>query len=392
MLKFKLSSETFNSLFKRLLVSGSNDKSAKITFYLDKNNLEVFYTSTLEKGTTPVFFHEKIQCLESFGNGKVSLNTHNLFNIKVPEFTNELKYPQCREINFSFNTSVLEVVYDIFWSKDQKPNKTKLHFAILPDAEDLSIYDRLFATKQVIDDNSVWLDTRDLNSAIASTSFIKSDVTSKDSNGTLLRVVKDTLHVVSTDSSIAIQHLVNVTKPTKVKSFNVVISPIILSAIKSFIPADDEMLVAQLKNQLYLEYKDRKMLAPILASEYVIEEPENFFLTSSPLIASLDLKPIINLSNTIINNTTDIYKRLSLIFKSGSLNLATDLDTTEEVPTSNIYLDSILNLNGDYFLSSCNKILALSLTANLHYIEDDSIITLASPDGKIISLIRGLST
>lgn len=391
MLKFSLSSQVFNDLIKRLLVATGSDKTAKLYFSLQTSaqgdsTLDIFYSSKIEKSESSSLFYERVPVLSGQGNGIVGLLVDCLYSLSIPSYISDEKYPHCKEVCFDFKQSILDISFAIKWNKPSKLNNTLLHFPLLAEDIDLENFSILFKDST----NKLKLNTKDLEEASGIVGFIKSDITSKDSNGVFFKKEDKILSVVSTDSSIAACYRINILEDAS-KKFECVLSPLILNGIKNFISDSEEITIWLSRSQIFVSTGTRHLCSPTMNTTYIIEEPTEFFKVSSPKVCTLDLKPTINQSSVLSKNNKHVYKKLVLEFINNKLSIQTDLDKTQEVPTRQVFKDTNILVNGDFFVCCCNRMLMLDLNADLFYDEDSSRITLTTQDDKLIILMQGLS-
>jgi len=388
-MKFSLDSKTFNSLLKRLVTLTSSDKEAKLVFLLEKGQLEVYYSSRIDKIDTHSFFHEKVQVGSSDGSGIAGLSASNLLTVKLPEYTLDTKFPYCKSINFSFTQSILNINYGIFWNKDSKENITKLNFALLNKTSyDMEDFKKAFGaeTKPLFSTNPLVI-----AEAIGLVNFIKSDATSKDANGCLLTITDKSFMLVNTDSNSAVKYEFSAEiLMTKKSNYNIVLTNSVLNAIKGFLPEEGNVQVGKSGGGLYVETESRKMLVPIMQATYIIDDPREFFTVASPQMGVIDLKPFISVALALVTKTTDSYKKLKINFSKDNLSLVCGPDKTDNLPHSGITLGE-LQVNGSLLITCCQRLLNLDLQSKVYYDSDSNRITLSSPDDKMVCLVQGLS-
>lgn len=388
MFRFTLSSETFNPLLKRLVSMSGGDKSAIISFALDNGKLDIYYHSKLDKTDSSSLFHETLPLVGADGKGQASLYLHNLFAIKIPEFISEDRFPHCRTITFDFGKQILEIKFGIRWNKTLPENITKLHFPLLDKEEDLEKFDKLFSDKS---SNNVVLDSGVLNQSIGLCNFIKTDVTSKDSNGCFLQVFGSRFGIVNTDSNTAVRFVGEVVSRSVKKDFGIVLAGAVLNAIKNFINEEGQVTFSASKSNLVVSSEGRTMLVPVMQSDYIISDPESFFSSDgSDNLGILDLKPVITLSSALTNKSNDLNKRLNMRFEESGLNLSTEVDSTDNVPSTVEKIGS-LSINGTYFLTACQRLLNVGLMAKIKYDPASCKVTMISSDEKLTFLIQGLA-
>jgi len=390
MYSFTLDSSIFNSLLKRIILVSSSDPEALISFLIEKNQLKIFYHSKLDKGLSTVLFYEEVPIISSTGDGLSSVYIHQFFSIKVPEFVSDNKYPQCKEVIFKFLDNILNIEYSIKWIKNLVPNKTTLNFPLLEKTADLEYYSTLL-NKEV--DKRCVLGS-DLAEGIAICNFIKSDVTSKDSNGILLLSDGIKFSLVSTDSTIAIKwfcSLLPQEKGEQSDAFSMIVSNQTLTLIKNFVLDSESIVLEKHKQHVVVCVKARRMLIPIIKGSYLIENIDEFFkVDSSTFIGSVELKPLISAISTVSNNNKDIYKKVELKFSSSGVDIKTDINSTLGVPVQ-VSKDVSLCINADYLLMAAQKLFTFGYTAQFFYDGESHRITFSSMEDKLVFLIQGLS-
>jgi hypothetical protein len=387
MFKFTIGSDVFNSLLKRLAVLSGGDKEAVITFCLGNGTLDLYYSSKVDQTDTSSFFHEKLPVYDASSDGNASIFLSSLFAIKVPEFISLDRFPYCKEIVFSFAQSMLSINFKIKWNEFSKENATKLNFALKEQLEDLAVYHKLF--DKDIFANSFEIDAQSLHDALLFCNFIKSDATSKTGNGCLIKVEDSTLIFTNTDSNMAVKYETPLLSSDLKKEFKAVISSSVLNAVKSFLPEEGVVKVSNIRNSLYISVADRIMLAPIIGTEYIIDDPREFFNLPTEHIATIELKPASLVSSSIINKSTDFNKKTILEFVDGIFNLKTDVDKTEELPGV-IHKNSNISINGSYFLVVLQKLMGLSLSGDIYYEEASSKIVFVTPNKKLCFIVQGM--
>jgi hypothetical protein len=386
MFSFSLTSNAFNAIQKRLNALSSSDKTASIVFSLEESNLKLYYTSKLDKLESIGLFYEEIEVSSSQNNGIASILVSNLFSLKVPEFFSESKFPYSKFIKFSFYESVLTVEYSIKWNKVGEENLVKFNFPIIDVGIDLSIYEKLFCdySKSYFE-----VETENFLSGISHCNFIKSDAITKEYLGCLLEVKENNFLFVSTDGNIAGKYENNILNNNLQKNLRIILSQQVLTVVKSFINESTSVKVSSNKSSLYIATEKRSVLIPVMQLNYIIEDSTAFFNFKFPLVASLDLKPVTAMAINLTSSTSDSFNRLILEFKDKKLNLLNSKDSAKNVP-SQVELDSIIHVNGDFFSSICQRLLSVDLYANLYFDKKSDRIVLTTEDNKLIFIIQGL--
>jgi hypothetical protein len=391
MFNFTLSSDTFNKVIKRLVVLTSTDPEAVVSFYSLDNALSIYYHSRIDKGSSNILYWEKVPTLSLEEKGLSSLYINQLFSLKVPEFVDETKYPNCKEVNFRFLDNILTINFNIQWSRGTKPNETTLNFPLLEKPAELDIYNSLLNAAK---EKEISILASDLSEGISICNFIKTEVTSKEANGCLFQELNNALHLVSTDSTIAAKWSTPITKDTGTKeenTFSIVVSNTVLNSVKNFLLDCEEVTLTRYRQGLLIETEDRKMIAPLMKVEYIISNIEDFFtIDSKAFIGSIDLKPFINITSTIGSNNKDLYKKIEMDFSEKGFNISTNINKTEDLPAK-ISSYSKFFVNSDYMLSSAQRLLSFGYTGNLYYDKESHRITFTSMEDKLIFLIQGLS-
>lgn len=386
MFKFTLSSLDFNNLVKRLS-SLSLDKDSVVSISLnDQGILEVFYGSKIEKGNSNLLAYEKILPLEYLHSGKISIYLSTLLNIKLAEYITDDKFPHCKSITLSYDDNKLEVKYYTKWSSNSRDTLSKFSYEIIPIDKEIDSYKVLFNDYSRF---QIEFTSREFITGINLCGFIKTDVTSKESNGCLLSIINDNYYIVNTDSDIAVQYSELLNNNTV--NLDVVISIYTLNAIKAFVCNSETFKLAVVKNQLYIYADDRIILLPILGKTYIIEDVIGFFtIKEDNRVADINLKPLITLLNPLVSKSSDIYKRIDLNFSEDKLNITSDID---EVTGFTVNSNKFINIpvNGSFFSSVCSKVLTESEAGTLYYDSDTSRITIKSNNNRLVFLIQGLT-
>lgn len=391
MSNFTISAALFNQLQKRLITLTGSDKQAIVSIVPTQLGIKVYYNSKIDKGEISSLFYEEIPIIcseipENF-NKVISLLGSNFFSIRVPEVVSEEKYPQCREVKFSFTDSILTLEFSVAWNRHDVGNVTKLHFPLLDSSEELDSYALLFNTNI----NKFKLNGQTLIEAIQQSSFIKSDVTSKESNGCLVELKDNQISMVSTDSNIAVRYKNSIleSEDEDLKASFVASMPI-LSSIKSFISDKEDIEIGVNKKFIFISMLNRSMVAPIMHNNYIIQDSDSFFSLDFKYIGLIDLKPTITCISNLVANSNDLYKKIVLEF-SNKLDIKTDKDKTKNIPCK-ISEQASISVNGEFFYSSCQRLVTLDLFAKLYFDEDTGKIGLVTDsDDKLIFLIQGLS-
>lgn len=385
MFNFILSSNSFNKFQRRLSSLISQDKDAVISFILS-DKLEVYYRSKVDNADSPVLFHEELELTNSTGNGSASLSVSSLLTLKVPEFTSEEKFPYCKFVNFKFSDALLSIEFTVNWNRYSGENDNKLKFGLLEEAFSIEVYDKLFSNKFK---EEVEVEIGYLVEAITNTAFIKADVTSRSSNGVLIYSRDDSLYFVSTDSNTAVRYEGKfLTKPAT--DLFVVISSSVLNILRQFLVDSTTVKVGLNKSNLLFKVPGRVVLLPVMQGNYVIDDPDSFFSIPDEKIAAMDLKPFLMISSNLLNNTTDIYKRLIMSTENNAFSIRTAKDATENLPAE-IAKPQTINVNGSFFSSCCQRLVNMDPVGDLYFDSHTDRITLTSQDRRLIFLIQGLS-
>ncbi len=416
MFKFALTSRDFNDLLRRLVSLSGSDESALICFDLKDEKLQIFYKSKLDKSDSYSLFHEFIPLASSTGSGNGSLYLKNIFTIKVPETISEEKYPQCGNIEFTFNDNIMDVNFGIKWNKTSKVNQTKLHFPLVKSKGNLKDFEVLFRDQSP---EYFEFDNKLLHQGIGLCNFIKSDVTGKHTNGCLLRVEGDDFLMVNTDSNVAVKFETKVANANLKKKFTMVVTNQTLNAIKTFVPEDkickittsipteeDKARAEKEKKErsqrgddvenipltkLFISVENRTMLVPVLAERYIINDPRSFFKDSCEPIAEIDIKPVVVLGPALLNKIADdIHSRFHLNFSENGFNLSTNVDKTEGLPAK-ISKPVSINVNGSYLLNAFQRLNQLGIFCQVMYNEENNQLKLISEDSSLVFLIQALS-
>lgn len=384
MFKFIVNSEVINNLLKRLLPLVGSDKNSIITLCYEDDCLEVYYNTGIAKTSSRSVFYEKLPVLGGAGKGKISIDTAQLLNLKIPSFVSETKYPWSKEVTFEVTPASINVVYDTYWSSN-KVSKSNFRLAVLDALDDLESYKSLFSTYV----KYIEVHTDDFLRGITFSSSMKGDANAKESNGCLLKCSKDYLLLVATDSNTAVKYCCEILEVNTL-DFSVVVAPSVLNFIRNFLINGSSFKIAAHKNSVYVETENRKMLVPILGKDYIIEDVDEFFTVSGQRIANLELKALVSAMQVVVKKASDIYRRLVLTFKSNQFILRSEEDYVEGLP-AHILNDGSFSVNGDFLLGCCNKLSQLDADALLYYLEESQRITIASADEKVVFLIQGMS-
>lgn len=385
MFSFSISPTVFNLLIKRLLPLVGSDKNAVLTLLINKDLLDIFYHSTIDKSDSNGIFYEQLPITSREGIGSVSFLASSLLNIKIPEFISEKKFPFSKEIDFTIGKTNIDIQYRVFWDEDRHSN-TKLQINILTETDKLEIYEKLFLQHTKF----VEFCTADFIRGISFCNFIKADATSKESNGYYLRLGCDNaLYLISTDSNIAIKYKCEVDSNT-VTDLSLVISNQTLNYIRTFINDSETFKLSPHRNSLYIETNNRKMLVPIMGRNFIIDNPDQFFDINDPKISILEVKPLYSFIQMFVVKATDLYKRLILDFTHGKFNIKSETDYVEGLP-SEILKDCKIQVNGDFLTTCCSRIQQLDPKITLYYNVNTQRITLATDDQKVVFLIQGIS-
>jgi hypothetical protein len=389
MQKFTLSSSTFSQLQKRLLALPTSDKGSCVSFLVEQDKVKVFYNGKVDKGEASSLFYEELETIKVDGTSQLSSCLINNFqSIKIPENSNEDKFPQCKEISFCFTDSILTLEYSVKWNKHTAANTTRLNFALIEGSQDLKQYDSLFADNG---SNKVKIATEVLLEAIQQTGFIKSDATSKEGNGCFFDFKDQDIVVVATDSSMAVRYKNKLTQPVEKKTSFIISNPA-LNSIRNFILDTKECTLTVTKSGIFVDSGNRKMVVPRVAGTYLISDHSGFFdLQALQPVACLDLKPLVFTLGTLTAKTNDIYKRANLIFDNQRFDLKTQTDLTENIPCTVLNSASI-NVNGDFLTLACQRVLTLDIFSKLFFDKATDKIAISTDESdKLVFLVQGLS-
>lgn len=389
MQQFSISSTDFNRLQKRLLSLPTGDKASVVSFITEKNKVKIFYNGKVDKGETSSLFYEELEALTSSDTKAISscLIT-NFSTIKIPDNTSEDKFPNCKEVSFSFTDSVMTVSCSVKWNKHTAANLNKLNFALIPSPSDLSQYDSLFSENKL---DKIKISTKVLLESIQQIGFIKSDATSKEGNGCYFDFNSDRFYAVSTDSSMAVRYKGELLSPIS-KNLNFTVTNTSLNNIRTFVLDTEECEVSTSSASVYVHTSGRKMLVPRLAGKFLISDHEKFFdLKDLQYVACLDLKPLVFNLNSLNPKSNDIYKRTTLNFKESRFDLETQADQAHNIPCQ-VSADSTINVNGDFLSLACQRLLTLDIFSKLHFDKStDKIAVSTDETDKLTFLIQGLS-
>lgn len=387
MLKLSLSPEIFNRTIKRLILLAGSDLEALVTFLINKDKLTLYYHSKIEKGSN-ILYYEEVPTTSIEGNGIASIYINQLFSIKIPDFVSNEKFPQCKEVNFKFLANTLTVDFSIIWSKNTKPNETTLNFPLLEKPVEIEEYHKLLYPSNGT--HSITIPSVEIIEGIAICNFIKTDVTSRDSNGCLLTKKDNVLSIVSTDSTVAVKW--NSTLEESVKEdFSIVTSASTLNAVKSFLSDSEIVTLTTCKNNLLVEVEGRKMLYPLMKIDYIISDVEEFFhIEPKTYVASINLKPFINSLSIISANNNDLYKKVNLDFSTDSLDIFTNINKALQLPAK-VTTPQKFCVNAEYILLAAHRLVNFGYQGDIYFDSETHRITFASNSKKLIFLIQGLS-
>lgn len=388
MFKFKISSNLFNDLLKRLsLVSSSVDSEASIIFEAngDGDFIDIFYKSKVDKGDVFSYFKEKLECIDVKGSGRCSVVINELKDLRIPSFVNEDRFPYCKEINIICKDKSLEIVYNVVWSEDGSPNSSKLVFPIIETVEeDYNIYSKVIK----IQDKCIVIDAQDLVEAVTYCNFFKHDSTSKDNNGCLLVIKGNKFYSIGTDSNVAAKYTGELIENT-IGDIKTIISNSVFKLIKVFVSDIAQVKVRIKKASIYIDTGNRQMVVPSIVGRYIIEDPESFFKIEGDKLANIELRPVSTTIATLIKKVRDDYKSVTLKLDSKKgLNLFSGKNISENVPTDVIKEGKII-LNGEYFITVSQRLAIISGKAGLFYDKNNRRISLLSDRDKLLFLIQG---
>lgn len=390
MFSFSISCKSFNQLQKRLLSLPLGDKdSASCSFVLESEVLKVFFNSKVDKGESCSLFYEEIPVSNLSGKASIaSILVSNFYSLKIPETIEETKYPQCENVSFTFTDAVLSLEYEVRWNRHTAPSKNRLNFAVLSGKTDLKDYEQMFdsSKKEIIN-----LQSAPFLEAVQQVSFIKSDISSRDTNGCFFEFKDTTFWAIATDSSIAVRYKGTVPGGGLGKHSFVVSNPI-LALVKTFIGDAESFVIVPLRSSLLIETSGRKLLIPKMSGSYIIKDHETFFnVQTMPFIACLDLKPM-NLSLSNLNaKAADTYKRVTLNFEDLRFSMKSQIDTADNIPCT-VTAGAKININGDFLGLVGQRLATLDLFSKLYFDKStDKVGFTTDENDKLSILVQGLS-
>lgn len=379
-----LATDIFNNLLKRLSSVSSGDHSAEIVFLKKEDKLVVYYKSKIDKGDVSGLFCESIPFITSTGDGSYYLLAEDFLGIKIPEFTKEDKFPYCKEVCLTFSNKSVKLNYDITWSNTDKPNNVSLKLPVVGTEIDFSVYKRLVKTYS----NSIEIEAKHLIESVDYCNFFKHDATSKGSNGCLFQTVGSDFLVVGTDSNVAARYKNSLIKKDASEEIKAIISSSVFKLIKGFISDIKTVRLSLSRTFLHLDTGNRKMIVPIINSDYLVSDPVEFFKIIGKPISKLPLKPISSLVSVLLNKTKDEYRTMVMTFSKTGLKINAEGNKCDKVPAE-IDNEATIYVNGEFFKSTNQRLLSIDETAVLYFDESTRRITLTTPDEKLIFLIQG---
>lgn len=385
MFNIKLSTETFNKVLKRLCSASSGDPSAILTLDISNNELYFYYRSKLDKSEAYAVFREKVEYIALEGKGSASIFIKDIINLKIPDFVRDTKFPYCKEIDLKFDKTALTIDYKVFWAEKKEPNGVAFSVPTINEKEDFSLYSKLSQDMP----SYIEVNSKDLIDSILYCNFFKHDATTKSSNGCLFKLVGDEFLIVGTDSNIASCYRSKIIFKENVKEdIKTILSDSVFKLVKGFIYDLQTVRISINKSSLSFSTGNRKMIVPTVNSEYIINNPEEFFILKGSKLADLYLRPLISLVSLFTSSSKDDYKTVVLSIENNQFCISCEENKSTEIPAE-IFNSGVVYLNGDYFNVSAQRFANVDEMASLYYDSSTRRASLTSPDSRLTFLIQG---
>lgn len=389
---FSCEAAPFFSFIKKLSFLVKRDAAEAITFVKAAGSAEVsaYFRIQLDKSETFGYATTKTPLIGELPDAiKFSLSVTDLLGIKVPELGAAKKQdPKCGPVSCSLTENQFSLEYKVRWKANQKPSTTKLVFAVLASGLDLKKLAGLLTCTDGDEVIKLSLSADDLSNIVILGGAVKTDQTSKDSNGCLLIFGPASVDALVTDSAVAGKYSVVFPSPHIKQPIRITVSAAVLQTLK--ILSDGGDLELQLHNN-NLFYRDQNCIAvlPGIGSRFPISKPEDIFASDGNAVALFSLKPVIDAVETLVSKSTDAFKLITLKTGAEAIELVSGTDCVSDL-FAQVTGSSKALVNGQFLLSCLKRFPKDSDVSYFYKKEVDQLqFKVASPDFTFV--IQGIS-
>lgn len=387
--RFKIKSEHCSVFSKKLSSLLSRDKDCICQLEATRDKVTIKFIADVDGTNGSLIEYEYIiNEVDTDVVGITNVVAYELAEIltKFPHFTKENK-PHTKEIEFIGNSNSLQIKTTIHWNEYSRPTKQTL---------------TINTSKKVIEEETlssipegdcIKVLSEELMEATDVCGFIKGDVTSRDDGGFFLKREGENLVFISTDLMMAARYSMSITGQGP-NEFSALINPAVLSVLRSFVSGSEVVELKTYRNKLFVKSNSRKMLAPLLKTQFPIDS--EFFFQEEKVLAEVSITNLTYILSHFITVNKDPFCKTTFkfeleddIFRIYSGEKAEQ--NVDKIPCS-IENSGIFIADARYISNILNR---LSRKGNSCLISIDTLsgerISISSSEKDLKYLIQGLS-
>ena len=388
--EFTIPTESLSVFARRLAALTKIDKTSVLTFFVEKDGgVRVLFRSHIDTLGTEAAFEYFLPQADVKIQGVVSVFSHEISDIisRFPSFTKTNK-PHSKELVFQATVSSLKIKTTMFWNETSKPTKQEITVNTLRSSDNItSPFVNLELKK-----NLVTTKTDDFKEAIDMSCFIKGDITSKNEYGYFIFGEDGKIVIISTDLIMASRYVL--LGEGDIESLNGVLSRDVLNMVRSFIDMSETVSFTMYNNLLYVETLNRKMLAPLMKTQYIIQS--DLFFQPALSLGKVGVNSLNYVLSHFVTVSKDPYHKTTFDFnKEGNkfrvFSGEQKENNVDSLPAT-VAANNSFDVDASYFNAILRRLQKLGEECNISVdTETGERIKLESENDEVIYLIQGIN-